>query len=184
MGNDTLDGGDGDDSLFGDDGDIMLDGGNDILMGGLGDDYLQGDRGNDTLDGGAGNDTLVSDGDVDGDGKGDIFDYNLLSDRGTTGDSISGFKKGADVLDLHDLLATFSDYTLATAISGGYLSWEDSGENTRVQVDSDGHGGSDPVTLATLDRRRLDYNQRQRLHSLTRRLSGHALARAGFPARC
>jgi VCBS repeat-containing protein len=158
MGNDKLDGGDGDDSLFGDDGnnDIPLFGDdcNDILIGGLGDDYLQGDAGNDTLDGGAGNDTLVSDGDVDGDGIGDTFDYNLLSDRGTTGDSISGFQTGADDLDLHDLLSTFNGIAPdhSNAFTGGYLHLAQEGNNTLVQVDSDGSTGSGDSyhTLATL----------------------------------
>ena len=74
---------------------------------------------------------------------------NLLSDRGTTGDVISGFQKGSDDLDLHDLLATFNGYDSANAFSGGYLQFAQSGSDTLVQVDSDG-GGDSFETLATV----------------------------------
>jgi hypothetical protein len=80
----------------------------------------------------------------------DIFDYNALSDRGTTGDVISGFQKGLDSLDLHDLLATLSGYSAADAFSGGYLQFVDSGSDTLVQVDSDG-GADSFETLLTLN---------------------------------
>jgi Ca2+-binding RTX toxin-like protein len=113
----------------------MLGDGNDILMGGIGDDYLQGGAGMDTLDGGAGNDTL---------------DYNLLSDRGTTGDSINGFQKGSDHLNLHDLMTSIGAPHDPTAFDGGYLQFAQANGNTLVQVDSDG-GADSFETLATLN---------------------------------
>jgi VCBS repeat-containing protein len=106
------------------------------------DDTLTGDGFANVLTGGAGNDMLAG-------GLGnDIFDYNLLADRGTTGDVITDFQKGSDDLDLHDLLSTFdgiaSDHS--DAFDGGFLRFE----GTQVQVDSDG-GGDSFVTLATMN---------------------------------
>jgi hypothetical protein len=86
----------------------------------------------------------------------DVFDYNALSDRGTTGDVISGFQKGSDVIDLRDLLDTFSGYDGENAVSSGYLSFANSGSNTVVRVDSDGSANADggvnspSVTLVTV----------------------------------
>jgi hypothetical protein len=125
------------------DGSLTGTSGNDILVGATNEGA--------TFVGNDGNDIMVG-GDVS-----DIFDYNVLSDRGTTGDVISGFQKGSDVLDLRDLLATFSGYTPETAFSGGYLNFAASGSNTLVQIDSDGSANSDGgvdspfVTLATLN---------------------------------
>jgi VCBS repeat-containing protein len=105
------------------------------------DDTLTGDGLANVLTGGAGNDMLT------GGGGNDIFDYNVLADRGTTGDVITDFQKGSDDLDLHDLLSTFdgiaSDHS--DAFTGGFLRFE----GNLVQVDSDG-GGDSFVTLATL----------------------------------
>jgi VCBS repeat-containing protein len=80
----------------------------------------------------------------------DTFDYNALTDRGSTGDVISGFQKGVDKLDLHDLLMTFTGYDGANAFTGGFLQLAQSGADTLVQVDGDG-GGDGFVTLLTLD---------------------------------
>ena len=89
-----------------------------------------------TLVGGAGSDT---------------FDYNLITDAGTTGDTITGFTKGAgaDVLDIADLLDTFAGYDGTNAFTGGYVQFSVSGVNTLVKVDSDG-GGDDYQTLVTI----------------------------------
>lgn len=145
----------GDDLLVGGDGNDDMNGhtGNDVLLGGDGNDKLVGGEGNDVLIGGAGNDTLWGDRE-DGTGArgGDIFDYNALSDAGTTGDTISDFQKGVDDLDLHDLLSSFGAPHDMTAFSpGGFLRFHQPGNgNTLVQVDSD--GGADAFqTLATLN---------------------------------
>jgi len=152
----TLFGAGGNDLLFGDDGDNTLgfdtfpfvETGNDLLVGRGGNDTLRGGPGNDVLIGGAGNDTLT------GGADSDIFDYNALSDRGTTGDTITDFQTGTDDLDLHDLLVTFGiPGGTGNAFDGGYLQFIDDpgpGTNTLVQVDSDG-GGNSFVTLATVN---------------------------------
>nr|WP_217345447.1 cadherin domain-containing protein [Noviherbaspirillum sp. L7-7A]MBV0879728.1 cadherin domain-containing protein [Noviherbaspirillum sp. L7-7A] len=138
----TLSGGAGNDNLTGGAGNDVLNGGagNDILVGGAGNDILTGGAGNDTLTGGLGN---------------DVHDYNTLSDRGTTGDIITGFSKtgtnGVDSLNLHDLLLTFTGFNGTNAFTGGYLQFDtSSGANTVVRVDSTG-GANSFVTLATLN---------------------------------
>jgi hypothetical protein len=92
VGNDKVMGGDGNDKLYGDDGTDSLWGGlgNDQLSGGAGNDALQGQMGNDWFDGGAGRDAIVggvgmdmevdtgdrfADGDTDGDGYDNDYDY-------------------------------------------------------------------------------------------------------------
>ena len=110
-----------------------------------GNDILLGARNESTTFAGNGGDDLLFGGNY-----ADTFDYNALSDRGTTGDVISGFQKGSDDLDLHDLLATFSGYSAADAFSGGYLQFVESGNDTLVQVDGNG-GGDSFDTLLTLN---------------------------------
>jgi Ca2+-binding RTX toxin-like protein len=127
LGNDTLNGGSENDSLSGGDDNDMLVGfsGNDLLNGDNGDDQLYGQISNDTLNGGAGNDTLngglgtdtLNGGDGDDvliGGKGrdsmnggnddDTFVFQKITDTGlvsaATNDIITGFTKGADVIDL------------------------------------------------------------------------------------
>ncbi|MFL6718341.1 MAG: cadherin domain-containing protein, partial [Burkholderiaceae bacterium] len=138
----TLSGGAGNDNLTGGAGNDVLNGGagNDILVGGAGNDILTGGAGNDTLTGGLGN---------------DVYDFNTLTDRGTTGDVITDFSKtgtnGVDALNVHDLLATFTGFNGTNAFSGGYLQFDtSSGTNTVVRVDSTG-GANSFVTLATLN---------------------------------
>jgi Ca2+-binding RTX toxin-like protein len=115
------------------------------LDGTSGDDIFVGNKYESTLFvGGEGNDILFG-----GFYASDTFDYNALSDRGTTGDVISGFQKGMDKLDLHDLLATFSGYEAPNAFTGGFLKFAESGSDTLVQVDSDG-GADGFVTLLSL----------------------------------
>jgi hypothetical protein len=113
--------------------------GDDLLSGGAGNDILIGGAGDDVLAGGLGNDT---------------FDYNLLTDHGAAGDVVTDFSKsganGTDVLDLHDLLQGFAGYDGTNAFTGGYLQFTAAGENTVVQVDSNG-GGDSFVTLVTLN---------------------------------
>ena len=137
----TLSGGAGNDNLTGGAGNDVLNGyaGNDILVGGAGNDILTGGAGSDTLTGGLGN---------------DVYDFNVLADTGTTGDTITAFSKfgtnGVDVLNVHDLLLTFTGFNGTNAFSGGYLQFDSSsGTATTVQVDANG-GANSFVTLATL----------------------------------
>lgn len=91
-GNDQVIGGDGNDQVNGDAGTDSLWGGlgNDALVGGAGNDALQAEKGDDWLDGGTGSDTIVggdgldmevdvgdrfADGDTDGDGYDNDYDY-------------------------------------------------------------------------------------------------------------
>jgi len=86
--------------------------GNDSLLGGAGDDRLYGGDGSDLLRGGIGKDSLIG-----GAGK-DIFDFNLLSEMGTsssTWDVISDFVRGADKIDLLTL-----DANTATAANDAF----------------------------------------------------------------
>lgn len=117
--------------------DGIIDGtaGNDILVGAASEGA--------TFVGNGGNDILF------GGNQSDIFDYNALSDRGTTGDVIGNFEKGADKLDLHDLLTSIGAPHDGTAFSSGFLQFDQSGGSTQIRIDSDG-GGNSFVTLATL----------------------------------
>jgi Ca2+-binding RTX toxin-like protein len=122
--------------------------GNDVLIGGAGNDILSGGAGNDILSGGSSIDTLTG-------GLGnDIFDFNVIADRGNSGDVISDFSKigsnGVDVLNLHDLLLTFAGANSANAFSGGYIRFDtSSGTDTVVQVDTSG-GANSYVPLVVL----------------------------------
>ncbi len=124
---------------------LVGNGGNDILVGNADTNTLDGGSGNDILYGGAGNDTLT------GGSDSDLFDYNALSDRGTTGDVITDFQKGTDNLDLHDLLSTFSGIAAdhSDAFTGGFLFFN----GNQVQVDRDGSAGEGDSfnTLVTLN---------------------------------
>ena len=152
--------------LTGNDGDDILEGGdgNDSLVGGLGNDELYGGTGHDSLDGGDGNDLLVGatgndlfiggagDDQMTGAGGVDRFDYNVVADRGTGGDTINDFTKGlgGDILDLADLLDSVG-YAGSTPFDGadGYIRFSNGGGNTVVELDQDG-GGNSYVTLVTL----------------------------------
>jgi hypothetical protein len=81
----------------------------------------------------------------------DTFVYRALTDRGTSGDVITDFTKGqgGDVLNLREVLSTFSGYNGPNAFSGGYLRFTADRTDTLVQVDSDG-GANGFVTLVTL----------------------------------
>ena len=117
------------------------------LNGTPGDDILVGARlASTTFVGNGGNDIMIG-GDIS-----DTFDYNLLSDRGTTGDVIGNFQKGLDDLNLHDLLSSIGAPHDMNAFNDGYLNFKYESGNTLVQVDTDGGGGADSFeTLATLD---------------------------------
>jgi predicted extracellular nuclease len=129
FGNDTLKGGSGDDALSGGiDGD-SLDGGSgdDTLSGGDHADILVGGSGNDLLQGGTGGDLLVG-----GSGH-DIF--HVDSPDGV--DSIVGFNKNQDVLDVTDVLDGFDP---ATSAIDQFMQLAEGGGNTTVRVDADGGG--------------------------------------------
>ena len=114
---------------------ITGNGGVDVLSGGFGNDTLTGYVGYDILTGGPGSDR---------------FDYNSVVD-GT--DTITDFTLGAggDVLDMHDVLGSFTGISLThdNAFTGGFLQFIASGTDTMVQVDSDG-GGDSYISLAVL----------------------------------
>jgi Ca2+-binding RTX toxin-like protein len=144
-----LDGGGGIDQLDGA-------GGNDSLLGGLGSDHLDGDSGNDTLKGGADKDFLNGGAGADvmyGEAGQDGFLYRIddkaeLATLG--GDTIIGFQSGVDKIELTDLLSAFG-ISAANAFSGGYvLLTTTNGIDTMVQFDTDGKGGTGPLTLATI----------------------------------
>lgn len=95
-GDDFMLGGDGNDDLDGGDGNDIIDGGagNDTLEGGLNNDILTGDVGDDFLDGGHGSDTMTG-----GAGR-DTFSLWTSSRPGPTGDHITDFVSGEDILQL------------------------------------------------------------------------------------
>ncbi len=107
-GNDSLYGGDGNDSILGQKG-------NDTIFGGAGDDTLKGQAGADCLQGGMGDDNLC------GGGGGDRFVFA----PGFGNDTISDFRKGADILDL------------AAFALGGFAAIDDDGDG-RIET---GEGG-------------------------------------------
>ena len=146
--NNTIDGAGGNDILFGANG-------NDSILGGVGLDYLDGGTGNDTLKGGAGNDLIDGEAGADimyGEAGNDGFLYRITdpSQLATLGgDTIHGFQSGIDKIELSSLLDEFSiDPT--TALAGGFVLLTKMGDDTLVQFDQDGFGGSGPLTLATV----------------------------------
>ena len=146
-------GGAGDPILNGDDV-IYGSGGNDVIFGGSGNDTIFGQNGVDTIYGGAGNDTLT------GGNQSDTFMF-LASDNGGT-DSINGFNISApaangDILNFSDILDapgnTWIDgSTVASAVTGGYLSFTNNGGNVQVNIDIDGSAGLtySPTALVVL----------------------------------
>ncbi|MCF1428468.1 MAG: Ig-like domain-containing protein, partial [Shewanella sp.] len=116
-GNDLLDGGEGNDRIYGGSG-------NDTLIGGDGDDVLIGGLGDDKMSGGAGADTFVW-------------------QRGDTGtDTILGFEKGVDTLDISDLLQIPTDKSL-----DDLLSIKTENGSTIIEIDADGNSQIDQVIV-------------------------------------
>jgi predicted extracellular nuclease len=94
-------------------------------------EVIMGTAGDDVITGGAGADTLT------GNGGRDVFAYTSMRDAG---DTITDFTPGDDRLDLAALLASVGA-TPATAISSGVVQLVASGNNTIVQIDTDGFSG-------------------------------------------
>ena len=143
-----IDGAGGNDHLYGA-------GGNDSILGGLGNDYLNGAAGSDTLKGGAGNDLIDAGAGADiiyGEAGADAFMYRIALDAELAtlgGDTIIGFQSGTDKIELADLLDQFG-IDPATALAAQFVLLTKMGDDTLVQFDKDGAGGSAAMTLATV----------------------------------
>ncbi|MGI2261660.1 VWA domain-containing protein, partial [Shewanella sp. GXUN23E] len=141
---DILLGGSGNDILYGQEGNDLLDGGegNDKLYGGSGNDKLYGGSGNDTLIGGTGDDVLIGglgDDNMSGGSGADTFVWQ----RGDTGtDTIFGFEKGVDTLDISDLLQIPTDKSL-----DDLLSIKTQNGSTIIEIDADGDSQIDQVII-------------------------------------
>ncbi|MBA4096747.1 MAG: hypothetical protein C0484_08270 [Rhodospirillum sp.] len=148
-GNDTLTGGVGIDELHGDAGKDILSGGGalDVLVGGEDSDTLKGGAGDDVLTGGLGADALFGEAGADR----FIYSIDLAAELGALGnDTINGFQKGVDKIDLRDLITDFG-IDADDAFTGKYVILSKAGASTIVQFDQDGSaGGLGPVTLATV----------------------------------
>jgi len=137
--------------------DVLLAGdGNDSILGGLGTDYLFGGGGNDTVKGGAGNDLIDAGAGADtiyGDAGADAFMYRIDFDPAELatlgGDTIIGFQSSTDKIELADLLDEFG-IDPATALVTQHVLLTKVGDDTWVQFDKDGAGGSAAITLATV----------------------------------
>jgi len=128
------------------------------LNGGEFGDVIVGFSGTQTLYGNDGDDILIGKGDKDklyGGAGADVFDYDALSDSGTTGttmDTIYDFVAGIDTIDLFDvdansILAGDQSFSFigAGAYTGtaGELRYEFVGGNTQLGADVDGDMVSD-----------------------------------------
>jgi Ca2+-binding RTX toxin-like protein len=139
------------DTLTGNSGVNVLTGvsGNDVLSGLGGNDTLFGDLGGDTLVGGTGRDIMT------GGASGDAFDFNAVSETGTTGgtrDQIVDFAAGSDEIDLATIDANTTAggnqafaFIGAAAFSGvaGQLRAVQSAVNTVVSGDINGDSVAD-----------------------------------------
>jgi hypothetical protein len=104
-------------------------------------DVIAGTGGDDVITGGGGADTLT------GNGGRDVFVYTSTRD---TGDTIADFTPNDDRLDLSALLASIGANP-ATAFSSGVVQLFASGNNTIVEIDTDGFAGpASPRPLVTL----------------------------------
>ena len=153
-GNDTLFGQSGADRLEGGSGDDVLrgEGGEDSLLGGFGNDFLFGGSGEDDLLGGTGEDVM------EGGSERDSFIFSAEDNGGT--DTISDFVTGTsnqgDVLDLSDLLKLdgpdlFQKTDGLARTLEDYLTIRKDGDNTIIEVDSDGQGPETVITTIVLE---------------------------------
>ena len=112
-----------------------------VINGTAGRDVIVGTPGDDIITGGGGADTLT------GNGGRDVFVYTNMRDAG---DTITDFAPGTDRLDLSALLASIGA-TPASAYAGGVVQLMASGNNTIVEIDTDGSAGpASPRPLVTL----------------------------------
>jgi Ca2+-binding RTX toxin-like protein len=144
-GDNKLDGGDGNDTIYSEWGNDIVSGGNgnDVLFGTVTMSELLSGNDADTLTGGAGDDRFVY--------TSFNFAYNISKN---TGDIITDFANGNDVLDLRDLLTDVyanAQLLIGDPITQGFLRLVDVGGNTQVQIDSDGNEtASGFTTLVTV----------------------------------
>ncbi len=144
FGNDTIYGGGGNDRLYGESG-------SDRLYGGDGDDRLYGGEYDDLLVGGAGKDLLDG-----GLGGADVFDFNSVSDSGTTyatRDEIINFSQAyGDIVDLRgiDARASMAGNNMFKFIGEKQFSGKEgelrsfiSGGKTYIAADIDGDRSND-----------------------------------------
>ena len=151
-GSDTITGASDKDSIYGGSGDDLINGGshNDVIYGGSGNDTINGDTGDDIIVGGFGSDTLTG-------GVGYTNDVFTFLDASDTGDTITDFHVGADLLDFSAIDAdsgASGDQAFGLVNSVGLqansINWFVEGDNTVVQFDNDGDVGSAEfeITLA------------------------------------
>lgn len=126
-----------------------------VINGGSGNNKLVGGDGNDTLAGGLGADVLK------GGAGADKFDFNKIIESGLTSatrDSIQGFQRGTDDIDLRtlDAKAGVSGNQAFTFIGAhafhhakGELRIVDTGPNIRVEGDTTGDGHADFQIMVT-----------------------------------
>lgn len=126
--NDTIYGYGGADEIYGGMGNDIIDGGyyNDYLVGGSGRDTLFGNTGDDVLIGGFDNDVLT------GGAGSDRFAFTARGDGGGSGDIITDFVKGVDVIDVSVLLASMG---VSASSLGGYIDVRVVGGDSLVVLD-------------------------------------------------
>jgi Ca2+-binding RTX toxin-like protein len=158
-GADTIDAKNGDDQIYGLAGDDSIEGGQgiDTIYGGSGNDTIEGIQDDDTIYGGSGNDTISgNEGDdiiIGGYGK-DALDGGQGSDTFVflntkdTGDIVANFTAeftaghNGDKLDFSDLANSSGQGTFElsndTSVHANSISYFQSGDDTKVWVDTDG----------------------------------------------
>jgi hypothetical protein len=105
-----------------------------IVDGTLGRDILSGTPINNRIAGSFGADTLT------GGGGNNVFVYNSIRD---TGDTITDFQVGGDVILLsRSLFQPPSDFNYDIATNGGFLGFRAQGNDTTILIDPDGTAGS------------------------------------------
>lgn len=166
-GADSIDGGAGDDSIDGGAGNDSLTGGTgaDSIIGGDGDDSITLSTGGNSIDAGAGNDTLLgvdgaaSPGNLTGGTGADQFVLSRIPGYAPTSfaaDVVTDFAPGAggdqinglSLLDWSQLYGGWN--TTLNPFTAGYLRLAQSGDDTLLQLDRDGPGGSGWVSVLRL----------------------------------